>query len=367
VAVIVSLFTAGLKLPVPLGDRLWWIPTRLAFVSMTLTVGLVATALALLLDVHWGAAILIGAILAPTDPVLASAVQVRGPVDRDRLRFSLTAEAGLNDGTAFPFVMLGLGLLGFHEIGAWGWRWLAVDLGWAIAGGLGIGALLGKGAGELVLYLRRHHKEGFGYDEFLALGLIGLSYGSALILHTYGFLAVFAAGFALRSVERRHSAAQRTPNDAVAAEPAGEKHDAATRSNMAPADMTESLLEFNEQVERLIEVALVMCIGAMLLPDDLPRAAIWFIPLLLFVIRPMAVATGLIGSSLTRRDRLLISWLGIRGIGSVYYLMHAIGYGLSDQFSRQLVSLVILTVAVSIFSHGVSASPLMRFADRKRD
>ena len=199
VAVIVSLFTTGLKLRVPLRDRRWWIPIRLAFVSMALTVGMVALAGVLGLGLPLGAAILLGAVLAPTDPVLASDVQLENPHDRDRLRFSLTGEAGMNDGTAFPFVMLGLGLLGLHEIGAWGWRWWVVDVAWAIGGGLAIGAACGAAVGRLVLYLRREHREGMGRDEFLALGLIALSYGGALLAHTYGFLAVFAAGLALRA------------------------------------------------------------------------------------------------------------------------------------------------------------------------
>ena len=180
-AVLVSLFTAGLKLRIPLRDGRWRIPLRLAFVSMTFTVGLIALAGVWLLGLPLGAAVLLGAILAPTDPVLASEVQLENPGDRNRLRFSLTGEAGLNDGTAFPFVMLGLGLLGLHEIGPWAWKWWAVDVVWAIGAGLGIGALLGTLTARLVLWLRREHKEGVGRDEFLALGLIALSYGVALL------------------------------------------------------------------------------------------------------------------------------------------------------------------------------------------
>lgn len=367
IAVVVSLFNTGLKLRMPLRDPLWWIPFRLAFVSMALTVGLIAAALVLFLHVHWGAAILIGAILAPTDPVLASTVQLRSAGDDDHLRFSLTAEAGLNDGTAFPFVMLGLGLLGLHDIGAGGWQWWAIDVAWAIPGGLAIGALFGKCTGELVLYLRRKHREGFGYDEFLALGLIGLSYGVAVLFQAYGFLSVFAAGVALRAVERRHSGSDRPPADVLAAERAqrANEPDIVATSEQAPAYMTESVLGFNEQIEHLSEVALVLCLGAMLAPNDLPRAAWWFIPLLLFGIRPVAVALGLVGSASRKKERWLMAFLGIRGIGSVYYLMNAIGYGLSDQFSRQLVSLVVFTVAVSIFLHGIVAPPLMRMADKK--
>ena len=124
------------------------------------------------------------------------------PDDRDRMRFGLTGEAGLNDGTAFPFVMLGLGLLGLHELGACGWRWVAVDLVWAVAAGLGVGVGSARSSAAASCYLRRTHKEAVGSDDFLALGLIALAYGSALLAHAYGFLAVFAAGVALRRIER---------------------------------------------------------------------------------------------------------------------------------------------------------------------
>lgn len=205
VAVVISLFTTGLKLRLPLSDKGWRLPLRLALVSMTITVGLVALIGVVGLNLPLGAAVLLGAIVAPTDPVLASDVQSEHPWDVDSLRFGLTGEAGLNDGTAFPFVMLGLGLLGLHEIGEFGWRWLALDVLWASAGGLGVGGVLGTLVGRLVLYLRGEHKEAVGTDDFLALGLIAFSYGSALLIGAYGFLAVFAAGIALRRIERDHS------------------------------------------------------------------------------------------------------------------------------------------------------------------
>ncbi|MEJ7902367.1 MAG: cation:proton antiporter, partial [Thermomicrobiales bacterium] len=135
-AVIVSLFTAGLKLRLEWRDPRWRLPARLAVLSMVLTVVMIAVAGVVGLGLSVGAAILLGAVLAPTDPVLASEVEVDSPQDLDVLRIGLTGEAGLNDGTAFPFVMLGLGVLGLHELGAFGWQWVAVDLVWAVAGGL---------------------------------------------------------------------------------------------------------------------------------------------------------------------------------------------------------------------------------------
>ena len=189
---------------------------------MLVTVALIAGAGVAWLGLPLGAAILLGGILAPTDPVLASDVQVAEPTDRDRLRFALTGEAGLNDGTAFPFVLLGLGLLGLHDLGDSLWRWLAIDVLWAVAAGIGVGAALGTLVGRFVLYLRRTHKEAVGLDNFLALGLIGLAYGLASLAHGYGFLAVFAAGVALRRIEQHASAGAGTAAGAAGAARQGE-------------------------------------------------------------------------------------------------------------------------------------------------
>ena len=364
-AVILSLFTAGLKLRLPLTERRWWLPIRLASVSMVITVALIAAAGVWLLGLPWGAAVLLGAILAPTDPVLASDVQVGHPFDRDRLRFGLTGEAGLNDGTAFPFVMLGLGLMGLHDLGRFGWRWAAVDLLWATVGGLAVGALAGTMVGHLVLYLRRSHKEAVGLDEFLSLGLLALAYGAALAIHAYGFLAAFAAGLALRRVEARHSGDGAPPDvsaAAVVATVAGEN--VATDPRKAPAYMAQAVLGVNEQLGRICEVAVVVLLGGMLTADYLPADALWFVPLLLLVIRPAAVLLGLAGSRLTDIQRGLICWFGIRGVGSVYYLVYAIQHGVGGDTARQLTGLTLTTVAASVVLHGVSVTPVMNLYEK---
>lgn len=358
VAVLVSLFTAGLKLRAGLRDPIWRVPLRLAFLAMLVTVALIAAGGVALLGLPLGVAVLLGAILAPTDPVLASDVQVEQPSDRDRLRFGLTGEAALNDGSAFPMVMLGLGLIGAHELGAFGWRWLAVDVLVATFGGLGTGWLLGMAVGRLVVHLRREHGEAVGLDDFLALGLIALSYGVAHLLHVYGFLAVFAAGLALRTIELRASGGElRAVTPAVA----HEMSQAATAPETAPTFMAQAVLGFNEPLERIGEVALAVTIGALLVPllPDLPSGAPLLIALLFLVIRPLAVALSLAGSEASHPQRRLIAWFGIRGIGSVYYLAYAITHGMGGQHARPLAALIILTIACSIVIHGISVTPLM--------
>ena len=362
VIVLVSLFTAGLKLSPGLQDRRWLLPLRLALTSMVLTIAAIAAVAYLLLDLPLGASVLLGAILAPTDPVLASDVQVHKPGDRDRLRFALTGEGGLNDGTAFPFVMLGLGLMGLHEVGEYGWRWLLVDGLWATAAGLGIGALLGLAIGRLVLHLRREHKEAVGLDDFLALGLIALSYGAAVLLNAYGFLAVFAAGVALRHLEQSQSSGTDSQEavERASAMPGQSAADAiAVHRHHAPAFMAQAVLGFNQQVERIGELAIVITIGALLWWVQWEHAVWWFVPLLLLGIRPLAVGLGLIGSASSSEQRWLIGWFGIRGIGSLYYLMYALNHGVAGALADQLIALTLSVVVTSIFVHGLSVTPMM--------
>lgn len=364
IVVIISLFAAGLKLRAPLTDRRWLAPIALAFGSMALTVALIALASWTLLGLSLGAAVLLGAVLAPTDPVLASDVQVDHPTDRDRLRFSLTAEAGLNDGTAFPFVMLGLGLLGLHELGTSGWRWLAVDVGWAVPAGLAVGTLLGTLVGRLVVYLRREHREALGLDDFLALGLITLSYGVALAIHSYGFLSVFAAGLAVRRIERRHTGEESPPADVASAGAGGAAEHSATHPDTAPAYMAEAVLGFSEQLERIGTVGVVLLVGTLLVPYATATPVLWFAPLLLLAIRPLAVAPVVLFSRLSGKQRALIGWFGIRGIGSVYYLAFALARGVPDGEARVLMALTLGVVATSIIVHGLSVKPLMRMYAR---
>ncbi|RYG26529.1 sodium:proton antiporter [bacterium] len=369
-AVVVSLFTAGLKLRVPFSDELWKPPLRLATLTMVVTIALVAALGVGLLGLPVGAAILLGAVLAPTDPVLASDVQVEHATDRSRLRFSLTGEAGLNDGTAFPFVMLGLGLLGVHEIGPMGWKWLAVDVLWSVVGGVGVGWILGGIVGRLTVQVRSRSEEVVGYDDFLALGLIALSYGLALLLHAYGFLAVFAAAVALRRVERTSTGTNREPEEAIreATEdfPEAKEEQIAAHPSAAPAYMAQAMLGFAEQAERILEFGVVLVLGGLLTYADVGWRSILFVSAMLLLVRPLAVLGTYGGRGTLPRLRPYVAWFGIRGIGSLYYLFYAVSHGLPKDLGRSLLGVTLATVAVSVVVHGVSVTPIMRRYARER-
>ena len=361
VAVLISLFTAGMKLELPLKDWRWRIPVQLATLSMLVTVGAITALGVWGLGLPLGAAVLLGAILAPTDPVLASDVQVSNPGDRDRLRFGLTGEGGLNDGTAFPFVMLGLGLLGLHELGEGGWRWWAVDVLWAVAGGLALGYLMGTLVGRAIIYLRMRHREALGSDEFIALGLIALTYGLALLSQTYGFLAVFAAGLALRRIDEAKP--QPLPDPAPALSPAEREATGAE----APAHMMNAVQRFNSQLESFVEVGIVLAVGVLLASVHFHRDVLWFIPVLFLVIRPLAVYVGLLGTPVRGAQRRLMGWFGIRGIGSLYYLLYAISHDIEKALAQRLLSITLAVVVASVIAHGISVTPLMkRYEARKQ-
>ena len=368
VILLLSLFTSGLKMSAGLHERRWFLPLRLALVSMAATVVLIALAGVYLLGLPIGAAVLLGGILAPTDPVLATEVQLSDPADRDQLRFALTGEGGLNDGTAFPVVMLGLGLLGLHDIGSFGWRWLVVDVLWSSVCGMAIGAVLGASVGRLVTYLRRMHKEAVGHDSFLALGLIGLTYGLASLAQGAGFLAVFAAGLALRHTEQRATvAAAAGVAPAAAADPSMSRADQlATHPRHAFAYLAHAVLSFNEELDRIGEVVGVIVIGMLLWAVPWHGAALWFVPLVLLVVRPLAVLFGLAGSRTSALQRRLIGWFGIRGMGSLFYLAYAINHGVTGTVAQTLVALTLAVVVASIVVHGVSVTPLMALYSRRK-
>ncbi len=362
VAVLLSLFTAGMKMPVPVRLTRWRAPILLATVAMAVTAVLMTAFGVWALGLSVGAAVLLAGILVPTDPVLATEVQVRRPGDRDRLRFGLTSEAGLNDGTAFPVVALGLALLGLNELGAFGARWALIDVLWFSVSGIGLGIAAGVGVAHLAWSRRRYRRENYLLDDFIGLGLIGMVYGLCLAIQGGGFLAVFAAAVALRQTELRLTGAapdetglQDEPDDPPASSPSRHR-------------VSDGSLVFKEQLERLAELALVMLIGGTLFFDSWSWRAVATALFLFLVARPIGTGLALLGSRAPRNMRYMVGWFGVRGIGSLFYLVFAIDAGVSEDLALELIHITLVVVTLSIVLHGVSVKPLLlHFWHRRRD
>ena len=363
IAVLISLFSAGVKMPVPFIFKRWSPSIRLAWLSMSITVGIVAAFSYYVLGLPVGAGVLLGAILAPTDPVLATDVQVRHAGDHDTLRFTLTSEAGMNDGSGFPFVMLGLALLGAGDadIGAFGWKWALLDVVWATAAAIVIGLAGGAALGKLGWALRNKEPKHEVLDDLVGLGLIAVVYAVSELAHAWGFLAVFFAGIALRHTELVLAGAHKNrqgllvPDDPKA-DPA---NDEVPDPDKTPLAVSAEALVFKEHLERLSELTLVLLLGGMLTLSSWNWRT-WGTALFVFVIaRPVSVMLGLAGTGLPMRIKLIIGWFGVRGIGSLYYLMYAMNHGLPSALARDLIQITVVVVGLSIMVHGISVKPLM--------
>ncbi|MFF8262673.1 cation:proton antiporter [Streptomyces virginiae] len=348
VCVIVSLMGAGLALNRAVGRRSWMGTWRLLGISLPLTIAGMAVIAAIVLDWPLAPALLLGAVLSPTDPVLAAEVRVGEPTDEDddedEVRFCLTSEAGLNDGLAFPFVLAALALAAVpagQSATAWITNWALVDVLARIAIGVTVGLLAGWLLGLMFFRARpsalrlSEHMEGF-----VALGATFTAYGATELLRGYSFLAVFVTACTIRAAERSHG-------------------------------YHKVLHEFTEQIERLLTAFLLFLLGGYLVAYALPsltwREAVVALVLVL-IVRPAAGWAGLLGSAAGRRERIVTAVFGIRGIGSLFYLAHALGQ--SDHFGsheRQLWAVVTFTVMLSVLLHGATATPVIHRLDRLRD
>lgn len=380
IAVLVSLFVSGLKLRMPLRHPAWTSAYFLAGPIMLACIAGVALFCHYLLGLSWGIAVLIGAILAPTDPVLASLVQVNNSRDSDPVRYGLSGEAGLNDGTAFPFVVFGLLLVEQGTLApGWVGEWALHRVVWAIPAGLLLGYLMGRLIGKLAIYLRaRHADTSMSPNDSLALALIALAYVGAELIGAWGFLAVFAAGIGLRHAEKDAADESETPSEELIADAVPHlaeggltprvlplESEQITEPKVAAGVMMGDILTFGGQLERSLEVLLVTLLGVLVSVHWDWRA----IPLalaLFLLIRPLAVWVLMPRRCLDRTQRLTVGWFGIRGIGSLYYLSYAVTHGLLPEETETIISLVLSVVALSIVIHGLSTQPLLQRYERLR-
>lgn len=375
VAVVLSLFVGGLRLRLPLGHAKWGPAYRLASVAMTLTIAGIAVVGWSLFALPPATALLVGAMLAPTDPVLAGEVTVFHSQDQDRLRFALSGEAGLNDGLAFPFVYLALALVATPPGPHWITSWALLHLVWAIPAGLAIGYILGRTIGMAAIALRARYRDTAAPTDFLALALMALSYAIAQSVNALGFLAVFAAGIGLRGSERR--TVEETPHPSMQGSPA-ERHPPAEalvgaggvgehelgQPAVAAGVLVAEVFTFGDTIERMLEVLLVVLVGVSL-ASYLSVNGIVLGLIVLVIIRPLSVYLSMLGSEATRLQRALIGWFGIRGIGSLYYLAFAGQRFPGGARASNLGALVLSTVAVSVLVHGLTAQSMMTWYERR--
>jgi NhaP-type Na+/H+ or K+/H+ antiporter len=334
-ALIMALFSAGLKLDRALTARAWATVSRLLLIAMPITIGLVALAGGLLLGLTAAAALLLGAALAPTDPVLAGDIGVGPPGEEDEHEpsFALTAEAGLNDGLAAPFVLAGI--LVAEESGAdWTLEWLAVDVVYAVLVGVAVGGGIGLLAAWSVKRLRSRDMLLGTFDGFHAIATALVIYGVAETLAGYGFIGVFAGGIAFRRYEADH-------------------------------EMNHSVHEGSERLEKLLELSVILLLGSMLTLDGL-RAPGWegwaLAVLLLVALRPLACALSLVGSRMERPgEKAFVAWFGVRGVGTLYYAAVIVTAGvLPPGEQATVVWTAIAAVLLSIVVHGITGGPSIR-------
>ncbi len=360
VAVTMSLFIDGLKMNTPLSWSRWKAPILLGGPVMLLTIIFLTLSGYYLLGLPLGFAILLGAILSPTDPVLASAVSIEDAKDQDESRFTLSGEAGFNDGTAFPFVILGLSFISNENVSEWIGSWLIHRILWAVPVGLLLGYYLSLNLSRFGLKIRRGHKHQSAPNDFLAIAIIALSYSLAEFVGSWGFLAAYASGLGMREAANQLQHFESEAEEVVPEDLPNslDPRDHAHHPKVAAGVVISDIFKFGGTAERLLELALVSLIGVAL-GTSWTTEAIPVALLLFCLARPVAVWLCLSPTSMSAQNKNLISWFGLRGIGSLYYLCYALNH-LQLSNSGRLVDIVVSVVALSVIAHTLSVNPILR-------
>ncbi len=329
--VIIGLFGVGIRID-RLDSRKLWKPTIcLLTIAMPLTILGVALA-GWATGMTVAGALLLAAVLAPTDPVLAGDVQVGPPLEggEHSVRFTLTTEAGINDSLAFPFVYLALAIAGSGAISGqllvdWLWR----DVGYRIVLGVICGVTLGWLLGKLMFSWPRANALAKSKAGIVAMAGVLVTYGITELAEGYGFLAVFVAGLAIRHSESQHQ-------------------------------FHGTMHSFTESIEHALTAILLVGLGAAI-PALLPALSwqgVALGTLLIFVLRPATAWLSLSHAVPDKRHRAMVSFFGVRGIGSIYYLGYA-GSHMELINEAELWATVVFTIALSTIVHGLSAGPAM--------
>ncbi len=337
--VIVSLMGGGLKIERAVGWRSWNVTWRLLGIAMPLTILLVMLLGYQLLGLGLATSLLLAGSLAPTDPVLAGDVQIEHDETEEEAeaKFALTSEAGLNDALAFPFIHLAIAIAAAGSLtGEVLGEWMLSDVLWKLGAGLVLGTAFGWLVGYIIYHLPAGTSLSRTADGFIALGATLVVYTATEFAHGYGFLAVFVAGLMIRRAAQGH-------------------------------DFNKRLHDFADESERLLMMLLLLLFGGMLaagLLNGIGWEEITFAAIMLLVVRPLAGWISLIGVKRPRLELAIISFFGIRGLGSVYYL----SYGFNHAAFRSEYSLwgtLGLVIAASIVMHGVLVTPALKMLHKK--
>jgi NhaP-type Na+/H+ or K+/H+ antiporter len=338
--ILIALMGAGLKIDRVFGARAWRVTWRLILVTLPISVLAIMSLAGWAIGLPWTVALLLGAVLAPTDPVLAADVQVGPPRsgEEDEVRFGLTSEAGVNDGAAFPFVHLAIALTLAATTGEpWFAHWLTYNVLWEIGAGVGAGYLIGRAFGWLTFHIPAETKLAQTGDGLIALSATFVSYGLTEIIHSYGFLSVFVTALAFRHSHRAH-------------------------------DFHREMHDVTEQIERLAMMVLLLLFGGALVSGLLaPLRGVDVVAALviLLVIRPAAGLVALASLNAAWGEKLTLAVFGIRGVGSFYYLAYGLNH-MPVADGERLWAIVGLVVLLSVLMHGLTVTPIMRWLDRSQ-
>jgi NhaP-type Na+/H+ or K+/H+ antiporter len=334
IVLVTAVMGAGLRVDRSFSLAGWMSTWRLISLVMPLSILAMAALAVWMLGLPLPLALLIGAILAPTDPVLASSVGLGPPEEKKQgsaVSFALTSEAGLNDGLALPFVVLAITLMrDSDDLGALLAHWATVEVLWEIMAGAAIGFGLGWSLVRVSHALPERLRLSASGQGIAVVGVMSLVYGAAQLSGANGLVAVFVAGATIRL----------------------------TASDL---DYTRQNHAFAEQIERLAMTVVLILFGGVLAGGAVKivdGAHIAFAVLTLFVVRPIAVAIGFLGSAMPTRERAALGLLGIRGIGSLFYTFYAVSTGVPNY--AVLWGEVSLTVLLSIVIYGVGTDWMMR-------
>lgn len=334
IALLTCLFCLGLRLRTPIEWRTWRVPLRLSTLTTVATAALAAAAAHLLFDMTLAQSLLLGAIIAPTDSVLASDVSAHLEGEPDSPSFILAAESGINNGVATVLVLLVLGMMGLSDSDSAGLGSISLVALWAALGGFFIGAAIGVGMARWIRLLDPERQADF-LEEAMVFATAALAYGAALAIHTDGFLAVFAAGVAL-------------------------SHGGRVRRPMRNLPLMPRVLRIAARIERYTWLVIMVLLGTLVASVEFKSRMVVFAVLLILLLRPLAVRLGLGGMAMPEAQWRGVAWFAARGVASLYCLAFSINHGLSAPYARQLAGITLVVMVSSIIASAISGLPLSR-------